>query len=214
MDLRKFFLYTLIISVVVSALLGIGVILFGKFGDFETRVLMTTSTITITSILGLACGARFELGRGRVLPLTGIGLSIIAAILCIVMIWVRGSSEDLGKTTLSAAMLATVCAHLSLVSIAWLDARFKWSYYLLWIADWILNSILLYILWFSPDGNSDLVPRLIGVLSIVIAALTIMTPIFHKLSRKPVETVEDIDAEIAVLRSRIEKLDRRKAELI
>ena len=52
MNLRKFFLYTLIISVVVSALLGIGVVLFGDFGYIEVRVLMTTFTITLTSILG------------------------------------------------------------------------------------------------------------------------------------------------------------------
>jgi hypothetical protein len=215
MSLRKFFLYTLIVSVVVSALIGIGVILFGEFGEFEARVLMTTSTITVTSILGLACGALFELGRARVLPVSGIVLSVVACVLCVVMIWWRDPyNQNLGKTTLTAVMLATACAHLSLISLAWLDARFKWSFYSLWATDWVLNAILLYILWFEPESSSDMIARVIGVLSIIIAALTIMTPVFHKLSKKPIETADGIDAEIADLRAKIEELERRRAALV
>lgn len=225
MNLKKFFLYTLIISVVVSALLGIGVLLFGEFGDIAARVLMTTFTITLASILGLACGAYFESGRGKVLPLAGIAFSIIGGILCILMIWWRDPyGENLGKTTLTAVMLATACALLSLISLARLDSRFRWSYYTLHIAVWILNAILLYILWFEPESSGDLVARIIGVLSIIIAALTIMTPVFHWLSHRsnaigveqapgPEITVAAIDAEIAQLRARIEELERRKGSL-
>jgi hypothetical protein len=41
-----------------------------------------------------------------------------------------------------------------------------------------------------------------------------MTPVCHWLSRKTVKVAEDIDAEITQLKSRIEELERRKAELI
>jgi len=57
MNIRKVFLYLLIASVAVSALIGIAVIIMGDFGEFEIRVLLTMLTITVTSILGLACGA-------------------------------------------------------------------------------------------------------------------------------------------------------------
>lgn len=225
MNLKKFFLYTLIISVVISALLGIGVLLFGEFDELAARVLLTTFTITVASILGLACGAYFESGRGKALPLAGIFFSIAGGVLCIVMIWWRDPySENLGKTTLTAVMLATACALLSLISLARLDSRFRWSYYALHIAVWTLNAILLYILWFEPESSGDLVARIIGVLSIVIAALTIMTPVFHWLSRRSlanaveqtpgqVTTIADIDAEIAQLRERIDELERKKAGL-
>ena len=75
MNLKRLFLYTLIASVAFSALMGIGVILLGNFGELEVRVLMTTLTITVTSIAGLACGAYYESGRGRYLPVVGISLS-------------------------------------------------------------------------------------------------------------------------------------------
>jgi hypothetical protein len=212
MNLRKFFLYSLIISVIVSALLGIGVVLFGNFGDLEIRVLMTTFTITCTSILGLACGAYLESGRGKLMPYAGIVLSIAAAALCLFLIWQRGTySETVGKLAITFSMLATACALLSLVGIARLDARFRWSYYLNHMAVWSLSAILLFIIWFEPKSNSSLVSRLIGVLSIVIAAVTIVTPVFHKLSAKHEAEAENIDAEIARLKVRIEELERSKS---
>jgi len=85
-NIKRIFLYTLIASVVLSAVIGIGVVLFGDFGQTEIRVLMTTLTITTTSILGLACGAYFETGRGRLLPLTGIIFSLAAAVMSFLII--------------------------------------------------------------------------------------------------------------------------------
>ena len=192
--------------------MGIGVILFGNFGDIEVRVLMTTFTITCTSILGLACGAYLESGRGKIFPYTGIALSIGAAALCLFLIWQRGVySETVGKLSVTFSMLATACALLCLVSMARLDARFKWSFYLNHMAVWTLSAILLSIIWLDVKSESSLVSRLIGVLSIVIAAVTIMTPVFHKLSARQEVGLEDIDSEIERLKARIEELERRKS---
>jgi hypothetical protein len=214
MSLRKFFLYTLIVSVVASALIGIGVLLFGDFGDLATRVLMTTFTITLCSILGLACGAYLGAERGRLMPLAGIGFSVLAALIFIFMIWQREMYTDLlGKFAATFSMLATALALLCLVSLARLDGRFIWSRYVVHAAVWLLNGILLYILWFEPQSDSGLVARIIGVLSIIIAALVIMTPVFHWLSRKVIES-DQIDAEIAQLRRKIEELEQRKDGLI
>ena len=76
---KKAFLYALIASVVLGALLGILTILSGRFGWLEIRVLLTTVTIAAASICGLACGAYFSTNRGKALPLAGIGLTLLAA---------------------------------------------------------------------------------------------------------------------------------------
>jgi len=215
MNLRKFFLYTLIISVVVSAIIGIGVLLFGDFGDLAVRVLMTTFTITLCSILGLACGAYLETGRNRIMPSAGILFSVLAALVFMFMIWQRDMYTDLiGKFASTFSMLATALALLCLISLARLDRRFKWSLYVVHSCVWILNAILLFIIWFEPESSSDMVARVIGVLSILIASLTVMTPVFHWLSRKTIETATNIDSEIAQLRAKIEELERRRAELV
>lgn len=210
---KKFFLYLLIGSVAVSALLGIGVILFGDFGALETKILLTTLTVTVTSILGLACGAFLETKRGKILPLAGILLALVSAVLWIFMIWESGANEEtLAKVVLSTTLLAASCSHLSLLSIARLERKFVWSLYAAHVSVWGLTAILLFLIWREPANTSDFVTRLIGILSIVIAALTIVVPIFHWLSRQTPQR-EELDAEIARLKARIEELEKQKAEI-
>jgi len=111
---KLIFLYMLIASVAISAVVGIGVLLIGDFGSLEIRVLMTTLTVTVTSILGLACGAYFESGRWRALPLAGIVLAIAAAVMTFFIIWdVADDSEIFLKSTATVTLLALSCSHLS-----------------------------------------------------------------------------------------------------
>jgi hypothetical protein len=214
MNLKRLFLYTLIGSVALSAVLGIGVIILGSFGELESRVLMTTFTITLTSILGLACGAYYDSKNARVLPTVGIAFSLIAAILGIYMIWAGDDGiSAIWKSAATASLLATSSALVCLISLATLDKRFLWSRYLIYVCVSLLSAILLYILWFEPESSSDFVGRLIGVLSIVIAALTVVTPVFHKLSHNQNEILE-IDSEIERLRSRLEELEKKRDQLV
>ncbi|MGH7782769.1 MAG: hypothetical protein ACREO5_02855, partial [Candidatus Binatia bacterium] len=144
------FLYTFIVSVTLCALIGIGVLLFGNFGSVEIRILLTTLTVTVTSILGLACGACLEANRGWLLPIGGIGLSIISAVMCFLIIWdVLDDSEAFIKSFLTATLIAAACSHLSLLSLAHLDARFRWARLTAHVFVWLLAAILLYLMWFE-----------------------------------------------------------------
>ena len=213
MDLRKLFLYTLIASVAFCTLIGIVVILFGQFGEFETKVLLTTLTVAVTSILGLACGAYYESRNARILPFTGIGAALVSGVLFIVIIWyTNGFNDTFVKITLTATLVAASCSHLSLISLAALDRRFMWSRQTIFITVALLDAILLWLLWFEPNGDSELVPRAIGVLSILIASLTVVTPVFHKLSSSEPDAAK-IDAEIEALKARIVELEQRRSEI-
>ena len=213
LNLKKFFLYLLIASVAFSALLGIGVILFGNFGDFETRVLLTALTVTVTSILGLACGAYLETARTKALPVCGIIFAAASMVMWFILIWHEPSQNDIfGKTLMTVTLFAAACSHLSLLSIAVLEKKFLWSRYAAHAAIWALTAILFYLIWFEKSFAGEWIPRTLGVLSIVVAALTIVTPIFHWLSRS-IPQAEEIDAEIERLKQRIEELERQKAEI-
>ena len=63
MSPKKVALWFLIVSVAISAALGILAILTGNFGDFEMRIILTTLTISAASIGALVCGS--AVGRPR-----------------------------------------------------------------------------------------------------------------------------------------------------
>ncbi len=213
MNLKRLFLYTLIGSVVVSALIGIGVILLGDFGEIEVRVLMTTLTVTVTSILGLANGAYYETGRGRRLGVVGVVVSIIAAVMTLLIIWnVIDDNQMFMKIAVTAMILAISLSHLSLLSLARLDRRFEWSNMAARIVIGSLVGLILFIVWLEPSGNSGLLPRIMGILAILTASITVVTPVFHKLSSSG-DAVAEIDAEIELLRHKLAELEDRKVAL-
>lgn len=212
-NLRRLFLISLIASVVTSAVIGIGVLLLGNFGLIEVRILMTTLVITIVSVLGLACGAYVEIRGGKQLPYAGIALSVVAGLMSFFIIWdILDDDEIFIKSFLTVTLLATACSHLSLLALARLDRRFSWTRIAAVVCVVLLCSILLYILWFEPTGESDLIYRVLGVLGILLASITVVTPVLHKLSSDKTD-IEKIDAEIEELKNRIEQLEERRANL-
>ena len=213
MNLRRLFLIGLIASVATSALIGIGVLLFGDFGDIEVRILMTTLTVTVTSIFGRACGAYLETGRERYMPLAGIGLSVIAAVMCFLIIWnALDQYEPFIKSFLTVTLLAAGCSHLSLLSLARLDRRFAWTRLVAVVCVVLLCSIFLYILWFEPIGGSDLIYRVLGILGILLASITVVTPVLHKLSSDESD-VAALDKEIESVRGRLRELEAERERL-
>lgn len=214
MNLKRLFLYVLIASVAVSALIGIGVLLFGNFGEFETRILMSTLIVTTVSVLGLACGACLEARKARIIPLAGIVFSVASGLLWMIMLWssFEQRNDNFIHSLMTVTILALACAHISLLSLATLDRRFRWSLIAVHIFVWSLAGLTIFIIWAHIDPSDNMIARVMGVLSIVIAALTVVTPVFHKLSSSGDDAVR-IDAEIERLRERIVELEERKRSL-
>jgi len=181
MSPKKVALWFLIVSVAISAALGIIALLTGSFGDFQMRIVLTTLTISAASIGALASGALWE-GRGRKdLPIVGIGLSLLAALLLITGIWLEPLGSGYWKFTASTSVLAAATTHACLLSLAKLSRRFGWARLANLIAVYSLAALIIMTIY--SESSNDLGFRLIGTASIVVAALTIMTPIFHRLSR-------------------------------
>lgn len=181
MSPKKVALWFLIISVAISAALGIIAILTGNFGEFEVRIIFTTLTISAASICALASGALWENKNTRALPLIGVLLAILAALLLISGIWIKPIDEDFWKFTLTVSVLAAATAQASLVSLARLAPRFVWARVLALAAIFFLAALIIFVIYFEPRGEG--IFKTMGATAIVVASLTIMMPIFHRLSR-------------------------------
>lgn len=218
-NVKRWSLYTLIASISISAIIGILAILIGDFGQLEGRILLTTLTVSAASVCGLSCGASLETRRQKQIPLVGIVVALLAAILVIAGIWIEPRSEVFWKTTASLSILAGSLAQFSLLLLAKIQSRFQWS---LWAAGGVIASVagvLLVMLWGETDG--EWIFRLLGALAVLDGAITILIPVFHYLSRGEIEPAQltnperlgQIDQEIRQCESKLEELRRERRML-
>ena len=181
MSPKKIALWFLIISVSLSALLGIFAILSGTFGQFEARIILTTITISAASICALAAGALWESRGSRTLPRIAVVLAILAAVLIIIGIWVKISSEEFWKLNATVGVLAIATAQACLISLARLAPRFAWTRTVALLGIVFLAASIILTIW--GEINEEGFFKAMGATAILVAAMTIMMPIFHRLSR-------------------------------
>jgi hypothetical protein len=181
--IKKMTLYALACAVVVGVVMSILVVLTGSWDWFQARVVLTSFTISGASISALACGALRERDRTHLLPIPGFLLSVCGAVLVIFALWSDVGDMTYGKVTVSVVVLATATAHLSLLSLARLSPKFAWVWLLAYAAIYGLAGTLTGILWSQSDSGSAF--QLTAVLAILSAAVTIMIPILHAISRSP-----------------------------
>jgi hypothetical protein len=187
MSPKKVALWFLIVSVTLSAAMGIIAILSGTFGNFQARIILTTLTISAASICALASGALWENRDTKLLPSAGVILALLAALLLIIGIWIEFRSEQFWKFAASVGILAVATAHTCLLALAKLARRFVWARVVAFAANFFLAFLFIFVIYVQP--KADFGVRIIGVTSIMVAAMTIMMPIFHRLSRGDLDEV-------------------------
>ena len=93
-------------SLSAGALLAIGILLFGDFGETEGRILTTTALIAAYALLTLP--AAILVDQGRLLALATLVLLLAGGglLLALVAVWGGGDSEALGRTMGTVTVLA------------------------------------------------------------------------------------------------------------
>lgn len=183
LSFKKIFLTTLIGALIISACIGIYIVLFGTFGDIESRILATTLAIGGFSLTGLSCASLYEKKRLTEFALIGVTISIIAFIASTLMIWeiVNWDSEAYGKTLASLIILAFSWAHASLILMInpkeSLVTGIQWSTVaLIGIVAIMLIGVILF-----KELETEMYARLIGAIAILDVLGTLVTPISNKL---------------------------------
>lgn len=215
--IKNTFLYALVVSMVLSAMLGIVAIFSGRFDWIQIRILLTTVAVSVASICGLGCGAYLSTGRGRLLPLAGIALAVLGAVMVIGGMWIEIGSELYWRLASSISVFAVASAHLSLLSMAKMARSYQWSLLAAYIAIFGVAVIIVSMILAEPRDAGMF--QLLGVAAILDAAITVVIPIFNRLSRAEIgvererpsrlSTVE-IDAEIAKLQECLAELEQMK----
>src|SRR4249919_1832973 len=92
-----------------SALLAIGILLVGQFGETESRILATTALLAGYGLVGLPSTILLDQGRAKRLAYCGLALVAGGAALALAVVWTNGS-DALGKTPATVTVLALAAA--------------------------------------------------------------------------------------------------------
>ena len=115
---RRLVLTAVAVSLIVTALIAIGVLLFGSFGETEGRILGTTMMLAGYGLIALPAGFLLDQSRRRLLAAAVIALAATGLAMGIVSTWSGGSSPAFGKTVLTVTVFSVAASQ-----AAALDAR-------------------------------------------------------------------------------------------
>ena len=221
---KRIVLYCLIGSVAIGAVLAILFVLLNTWSWFEVRVLLSTIVIAVASLCVMAC----ELARVpkdlNLFPWCGFVLIALSTILLLVGMWVDIDDEIYWKTASSFCIVAIATVHVCLLSVVPLASRFNVIFYIAMQISYGL-AIICVLLVFEAFEFDDIAMRLVILLTILAAALSLVIPLLSRLSRTDRTAVElstplelrnadAIDDEIALLRNRIAELEKLKVSQV
>ena len=221
-NMKRPLLNLLIGSVIIGAVLAIILVLRGKWDWFEVRVILTTITIATASLCSLACELSKTPRGANLLPYGGLVLTLLSAVMILAAMWLDFDSEVYWKSTGCVSILAVATVHVCLLSIARLARRFSWVYM---VASQVIYGLaLLLCIIIIGEIDNDKMWRFVAAASIVDAALTLVIPLLHRISRTGDDRTETmtapeernvaaIDQEIAQLKKRIAALEKLRSEI-
>ena len=97
----------------VSALIAVGILLFGSFGSVEARILLTTGILAAYGVAVLPATILLDQGRGRALALAMLVLAAAGAALALIVTWLDDPPTTLGKAAGIVAVAAAAGAQIS-----------------------------------------------------------------------------------------------------
>ena len=164
-----------------SALLAIGILLVGRFGDTEQRILGTTMLLAGYGLLALPSVVLLDQGRFRRLAQAGLAASAVGGALATASVWGVSDSDTLGRLVGTATVVA-----IAITQSAALAARRQASDPLvvrrLFTGSCILAAVgaavATALLWANP--HNAVYPRLLGALVILDLLVVALQPVLAR----------------------------------
>lgn len=185
MNYKRFLLITMIASLVVCALVGIYIFLFGDWDATEMKVFLTTQMVAWFSLMGFCCSLHQNKPKLKWISITGILFAIAAFILSVHALWWEIQDEQLIWYTTMIAIIVSFCiAHISLMLLVKPQSKItRYSLiativFIVIVAGLLINGVL------CDFDLSETCGKVIGVFVILEVLGTITTPLLNKLKVK------------------------------
>jgi hypothetical protein len=164
----------------------------GGIGESETRILLTTLTISVAGFILLPCVIAVEagsLGSPPVLPALAGLTSIVGFGMLIVGIWTEPADDDAWRMTASVIVVGAAGSFACLLSLA-RSRSIAWLRTLAYALVLLLATELLVGIWGHIDSDSAFW-RAIGVTAILLLAASLLLPVMQRGGGRTAEALLD-----------------------
>jgi hypothetical protein len=164
-----------------SALLAIGILLMGRFGSTEGRILGTTALLAGYGIVALPAVMLLDQGRYRPLSLASATLAAFGAVFALALVWTPSAGESFGKTVGSVTVFAVMCAQASALAFRRQDRDppvVRRLFALSCGTGGLIAVTGTAMFWANPNGG--FYPRLFGALVVLDLLLVALQPILAR----------------------------------
>ena len=178
---RRVLLFGVAALLSLSALLAIGILVVGRFGSVEARILGSTALLAGFGLVALPAVMLLDKERARVLAYVAAALPAVAAGLALVLIWSRSDSEALGRSLGSATIVALAFAQLAAMTARRTerdDALVRRLFALSCGTGLLGAAVGVALLWIGPDNQRA--PRLFGALLVLDLLLVALQPLLAR----------------------------------
>lgn len=184
MNLRRLFLRGLIVSLTATALLAIGVLLFGDLGETGGKIVATTALLSGFSLLGMPGAALLDHGRAVWLGWLTLGLAGYALAHALVLLW---TEEQSGWKLLLTGVAFTAAGSQASATTGRLresDGRWVRILYVAAIAGSVLLAALAsFAAWRELEDEEGFF-RVLAALAVAVVLTTILQPILRRTARE------------------------------
>jgi hypothetical protein len=186
MTRRRILLLAVAALLTASALLAIAILLAGRFGDTERKIIATTMLLAGYGVLSLPAVVLLDQRRARLLAAGAVTVTGAAAVLALVSVW-GNSGDTVGRSLGTATVFALAAAQ-----AAALKARRKpldpLAVRLLFAISCgtaaLAASFASVLIWTQPDAS--IYPRLLGALVVLDLLLVALQPVLARAWKRPV----------------------------
>lgn len=181
MTRKRVLLLTVALLLSISAVLAIAILLIGRFGSTEGRILGSTALLAGFGLVALPSVVLLDKEQARRLALAGVVSAVLASVLALVGIWSHSSSDTLGRTVASAAVVAVAFSQLCALTArrATGDPPTVRRLFAASCATAALATILaVSFVWSNPQGS--IASRVLGAVVVLDLLLVALQPILAR----------------------------------
>ncbi|CAB4530643.1 unannotated protein [freshwater metagenome] len=189
--IRRIAVWTVVIALVITALIGIYTIVSGELGETQSKVMLTTLAVAAFSVLAL-CHLAIVERDVKAVGWIGIGMSALALVTAAILIWwdfgdymyqPSGVYMNITKTFAISGLAALSLAHANLMlllqtaPLRWIRSSLSVALILIAIVPTLVIPIILTDGNFPPPSFQDVYWRFFAVILILDALCTIALPV-------------------------------------